>query len=108
MVIQYFGGIVEPDHDKDAIEKQQEWQRHQYNPGHFTGGNVPYWMTHPTNRRKFAAVFLFVGAFAEISVVFSFFDSPRERPDLIRLVSGVVLASLPLFAGLSLLMRRAH
>lgn len=31
----------------EYLNKLQEWQEHQYDPGHYTGGNIPPILTHP-------------------------------------------------------------
>ena len=46
---------------KDYIDEYDEWQRHQFEPGYFTGGRVPVWIKYPGNRKRLGAIFLIMG-----------------------------------------------
>ncbi|MFA6528028.1 MAG: hypothetical protein WCT46_00635 [Candidatus Gracilibacteria bacterium] len=48
---------------KDYIDEHEEWQRHQFDPGHFTDGHLPGWMKHPGKRKRLGVVFLVIGLF---------------------------------------------
>lgn len=96
-----------PDDKDRAVSNHEEWLRHQYDPGHYLGGNVPHWMVHPGNRRKFAAILIGVSVLGSIAVVLGFLRSPKETVDIVRLISGLILAEVPLVAAIVLLRRKA-
>jgi hypothetical protein len=35
----------------DEIEKMKEWQDHQYDPGHWTGGRMPHFIFKPKYKK---------------------------------------------------------
>lgn len=48
---------------KDYIDEHDEWQKHQFDPGHFTSGNIPVWIKYPGKRKRLGALFLIIGLF---------------------------------------------
>ncbi len=48
---------------KDYIDEYKDWQDNQYNPGHFTGGNVPIWLSRPGKPKLLGIVFFTFGLF---------------------------------------------
>jgi hypothetical protein len=55
---------------KDSIKNHKQWQDNQYNPGKFTGGNIPGWMVG--NRRFKRFVLVCIGIMVVIQVVYIF------------------------------------
>lgn len=50
--------------DDKLLEELQEWSEHQYNPGHWTGGNIPPHMKRGSISKLYGFFFLLLGIFA--------------------------------------------
>ncbi|MCX6733676.1 MAG: hypothetical protein NTX63_02585 [Candidatus Peregrinibacteria bacterium] len=46
---------------KDYIDEYKDWQDNQYNPGHFTGGRTPIWLSQPGKPKLLGTVFVILG-----------------------------------------------
>lgn len=55
--------------DNDNIKKANEWMEHQYDPGHFLGGNVPPFYSNPAKPKRLA-IFLLVFGFG-IAIIYT-------------------------------------
>jgi hypothetical protein len=47
--------------DNENIKKVEEWMEHQYDPGHFLGGNVPPFYSNPAKPKRLAIFLLVFG-----------------------------------------------
>ncbi|MBD81502.1 MAG: hypothetical protein CL840_21465 [Crocinitomicaceae bacterium] len=60
---------------EDILAGHNEWQGNQYNPGHFTGGNIPNWMHEPGNKTAFGLLYLIPGIIGLCVLPFVIFDN---------------------------------
>ena len=84
----------------DLLERKKEWLDHQYDPGHFTGGNI-----HPVfeGRRpnKYGYVLMAVGSVGFLMTIYSALYTPRA--ERWALLPGMVFAILAVVAGFKLI-----
>jgi hypothetical protein len=89
--------------NKDYLNKFKEWQNHQYDPGHYTGGKVPPMMTNPGKTVRLAwfliiqaAIFLpaSIAAVIYVSTLTKENIIPMLIPFFVFLLWGFCLLSL--------------
>ncbi|MEQ8201417.1 MAG: hypothetical protein ABRQ24_08375 [Syntrophomonadaceae bacterium] len=49
-------------HPSDYLNDLEEWQDHQYDPGYWTGGNIPPYLKYP--RRPLGIILVVMGGFS--------------------------------------------
>ena len=63
------------------IEDIEEWQEHQYDPGYYTGGNIPPMIKNPGNSLLLGCTFLitaiFYGAIVSMLIVVKAFNKDK-------------------------------
>ena len=91
---------------KDYIDEHEEWQRHQFNPGHFTGGRIPIWIKKPCNRKRLGKIFLTLGLFYSGWTVFNIIQLGKLEQATAQIVSAIFLGSTAIifiWAGIKLI-----
>jgi hypothetical protein len=51
-------------HPSDYLNDLEEWQEHQYNPGYWTGGNIPPHLKYP--KKQLGIFFIIIGVFSSL------------------------------------------
>lgn len=46
-------------HPSEYLNDLEEWQEHQYNPGYWTGGNIPPYLKYP--KKPLGIIFIIAG-----------------------------------------------
>lgn len=93
---------------KDYIDEHEEWQRHQFDPGHFTSGRIPIWIKKPGNKKRLGAIFLILGLFYGVWTIYSLIQLSKIDQNTEQVVSAIFLgfASIVfLLAGIKLTRR---
>lgn len=67
---------------KDYLEKINDWQDHQYDPGYYTGGNIPPVLTDP-GRPKLLGWFLIISSLILAIIMAVFFKSIFKIEDVL-------------------------
>ena len=84
---------------KDYIDEHEEWQRHQFDPGHFTGGRIPVWIKNPGNRKGLGSVLLILGLMYGGQTIYTIITAPQLLPSIFLGFASVIflLAGITLF-----------
>jgi len=91
---------------KDYIDEHEEWQRHQFNPGYFTGGRIPIWIKKPGNRKRLGKIFLILGLFYSGWTVFNIIQLGKLEQATAQVVSTIFFSFTTivlLWAGIKLI-----
>lgn len=94
------------------FDKLNEWQEHQYDPGHYTGGNIPPILSNPG--RPFVLGLLFIissilTAFLIIILVFNSFDKDQILPIIATIIMIIGFCTIQFVAGVRLIQKaRLH
>ena len=91
---------------KDYIDEHKEWQDHQFDPGHYTGGNIPIWMNKPGNRKKLGSILLIMGLFYGSWTIYSIIQSTKavqEKEQTISAIFTGFAALIFVLAGIKLI-----
>lgn len=88
------------------FDKLNEWQEHQYDPGHYTGGNIPPILTNPG--RPAALGWLFIVSAIIFStliliIIFKSFDKERIIAISVIIVIVVGFGAIQLIVGVRLI-----
>lgn len=70
------------DVSRDYLEKIKDWQEHQYDPGYYTGGNIPPVWTDP-GKPKLLGWFLIITSFILAVIMAVFFKSIFRIKDVL-------------------------
>ncbi|MDF2519697.1 MAG: hypothetical protein K0R84_325 [Clostridia bacterium] len=76
----------------DYIEKIQEWQEHQYDPGYYIGGNIPPVITH-TGRPKLLGWFWVISAIVSAIIVGVMLKAVYEAEEIV----SILIIAVPLY-----------
>lgn len=88
-------------HPSEYLNDLQDWQEHQYDPGHFLGGNLPPQTKYATRGGKTLGIILsMLGVISLVSVIGSMFFGAGSSAFF-----GLGYSALLLIAGVSLLAR---
>ena len=96
---------------KNYIEEHEEWQRHQFDLGYFTGGRIPVWIKYPGKRKRLGAIFLIMGLVLCGQcgwTVFNIMRLSEVQQTTGQIVSAIILGFLSivfLWAGIKLIKR---
>ena len=86
--------------EKNSLEKNideiKEWQAHQYNPGHWLGGNIPPYLLR--KNKKLGVVLLIVGF---VGLTLSIISFSFQDMDMGQSILSLIITMLTLFAGYS-------
>lgn len=91
---------------KDYIDEHEEWQKHQFDPGYFTGGHIPVWIKNPGSRKKLGSVFLAFGLFYGSWTTYNIIQLSKAEQNTEQVVSAIFLglaAIIFLWAGIKLM-----
>ncbi|MDF2519701.1 MAG: hypothetical protein K0R84_329 [Clostridia bacterium] len=92
----------------DYIEKMREWQEHQYDPGYYTGGNIPPVITHTGRPKLLGWVYVIssiVSAIIMIGIVMFIFSIEHIIPIILLTTFFYGLFIIQFFAGVRLIKR---
>ena len=87
----------------DHIDKQQEWQDHQFEPGYFTGGKIPVWLHEPGKPKRLGAILLIAGFFylsVTIYYIFTLVQNINTESVISIIFSGIISITL-ILAGIA-------
>lgn len=86
-------------HPSEYLNDLEEWQNHQYDPGHYLGGNIPPQLKYGLGTKSgkyLGVVFLMLGVMSGVGVVFSFIEGTGN-------LFGLFLFVLFIITGLKLI-----
>jgi len=92
----------------DYIDGHEEWQRHQFDPGHYTGGRVPHYLKWPGSPIRLLLVFIVVDIIYVsylVYAVLSYTNSENKTLSGVNIFIGVLMTIL-YFALVFSLIRR--
>lgn len=86
---------------KDYIDEYKDWQDNQYNPGHFTGGRTPIWLSRPGNPKALGIIFFVFGLGYSAWMVYEIIELLSIEPTFGEIASVIFLSipSMLLLAG---------
>lgn len=90
-------------HPSEYLNDLQDWQEHQYDPGHYLGGNLTPQTKYSTvhkGGRVYGIIMLIFGTVSLVSVIGSMFFGAGSSAFF-----GLEYSALLLFVGISLLAR---
>ncbi len=93
---------------KDYIDKHQEWQENQFNPGYFTGGKIPVWLHQPGNRRNLGLSFLLLGTIYGIMAINNIIMLWKIKPQLENIILTIftsIITFIFIWAGVFLIIK---
>lgn len=74
--------------EKNYIDELNEWQNHQYDPGHFLGGKIPIWIREPGRPKLLGASFLITGVIAIVAIGYSFIS--KQLGNITEITGSIV------------------
>jgi len=87
-------------HPSDYLNDLEEWQENQYNPGHWTGGNIPPYLKYP--KKPLGILFIIIGVFS-ILVVTMIAIKDFSLENVFGNILGLLAALLFLAAGIRII-----
>ncbi len=96
---------------KDYIDEYKDWQGNQYNPGHFTGGRTPIWLSRPGKPKLLGSVFFIFGLAYGAWTIYEITELFSIEVTLYKIASATflsVLSILLLLAGIILMRKRRN
>ena len=72
-----------------TITEHNAWQEHQYDPGHWLGGNIPPYLLRPN--KKLGIVLLVVGLIQLIFLVISFPTSDISQISILPFIAVLMI-----------------
>lgn len=93
---------------KDYIDEYKDWQDNQYNPGHFTGGRTPIWLSRPGKPKLLGITFFIFGLAYGAWTIYEITELLQLKNDTEKIISIIFLSifSIVLLAAGITLMRR--
>ncbi|WP_273322258.1 hypothetical protein [Vallitalea guaymasensis] len=76
----------------ENIQDVNEWMEHQYDPGHYLGGNVPPAYKNPANKKAMGLLLLIMGLGVGIIYTIIFIKALSEMNEKIGLISFSIFA----------------
>ena len=90
-------------HPSDYLHDLEEWQDHQYDPGHWTGGSIPPHLKYP--RRPLGILLVIMGGLSLLAVGMDMMtDSSLDS--VVGNILGLLTGSLFLAAGIRIIRTR--
>ncbi len=92
----------------DYIDGHQEWQRHQFEPGYYTGGRVPHYLKWPGSPIRLLLVFIladliYIGFL--VYAIIDFTNSENKTLSGLNIFVGVLFTVLYIALVVSLIRR---
>ena len=88
------------EHPSEYLNDLEEWQNHQYDPGHYLGGNLPPQLKYglgTVGGKYLGVLLLIIGVMSGIGTIFSLVEGTGS-------LIGLLLFILFITAGITLLM----
>lgn len=82
-------------HPSEYLNDLEEWQNNQYNPGHWTGGRIPFHLKYP--KKRLGVFFIVIGIVSLALMGFSAITDPSTDTILNNII--VLLAGLIFLAA---------
>lgn len=83
-------------HDNNNLEDMQEWSENQYNPGHWTRGNIPPHMKRGNLGKIYSFFFILLGILLILPglgmLIFDYPDNVGQK--ILIIIIGLVLATV--------------
>ncbi len=91
---------------KDSLDEHEEWQRHQFDPGHFTGGRIPGWIKNPGKRKRLGSILFILGLFYGGWALYNIITFSKVEESAEQIISSIFLSFATiifLWAGIKLM-----
>lgn len=96
------------DYKDEYFDKLNEWQEHQYDPGHYTGGNIPPILSSPGKPLVLGWLFIIssiLTSFLIILLVFNSFDRDQILPIIAAIMMIIGFCTIQFIAGVRLIQK---
>jgi hypothetical protein len=89
----------------NMVTGHTEWQKNQYNPGHFTGGKTPEWMHEPGNKKALGWYYLIPSVFT-FGILMMMIVGDWNIGDAEGIMMMTILTPLSFIIGLKYLLKK--
>jgi len=90
----------DPEHPSNYLNDLEEWQENQYNPGYWTGGNIPPHLKYP--KKPLGILFIIMGVFSILLVTVAVIQD-LSLDNVFGNILGLFMALLFLIAGIRII-----
>lgn len=90
----------------NSLKELIDWQNHQYDPGYYTGGNIPPYLKKKKSQKRLGWLFILFGNLLLVSLILALilgFDFKQLGPIVIGMIFWGGISIITIYAGLKML-----